>query len=156
MAWTEDRLLILSPEEGTAYPGGVVQKMEAAQGDGTWSVAVVSGVPGEGGTTHIHRGDAEAFFILEGEVDFLGASSRTPLRAGAFVLVPPDTEHGVWITGTGPARWLAVWPAALDGMFAELEQAGEVSPEVYDEIRARHGVAPGRDRTTELKAPGGA
>jgi mannose-6-phosphate isomerase-like protein (cupin superfamily) len=155
MAWTEDRLLILGPDEGMAYPGDVIQKMEANQGDGKWSVAVVSGAPGEGGGTHVHVGDAEAFFILEGDVDFLGATSRTALRPGAFVLVPPDTEHGVWITGTGPARWLAVWPAALDGMFAELERAGEVSPEVYDEIRLRHGVAPGRDRTAELKAADG-
>jgi hypothetical protein len=37
-------------------------------------------------------------------------------------------------------------------MFAEFEQAGEVSAEAYDEIRLRHGVAPGRDRTAELEA----
>jgi hypothetical protein len=40
-------------------------------------------------------------------------------------------------------------------MFADLEQAGEVSPEVYDEIRLRHGVTPGRDRTAELEASRG-
>jgi mannose-6-phosphate isomerase-like protein (cupin superfamily) len=48
-----------------------------------------------GGSTHVHVGDAEAFFILEGQVDFLGATSRTSLGPGSFVLVPPETEHGV-------------------------------------------------------------
>jgi hypothetical protein len=85
-------------------------------------------------------------------VDFLGASSRTPLTAGSFVLVPPDTEHGVRITGTGPARWLAVWPSALDGMFEELAAAGHVDPATYDEIRLRHGMKSGRDRSGEFPA----
>ncbi len=152
MAWTDDQLLILGPGDGAAYPGDVVQKAEASQTGGRWGVAVVSGVPGEGGQTHVHRGEAEAFFILEGQVDFLGATSRTPIGAGSFVLVPPDTEHGVRITGTGPARWLAIWPAALDGMFAELEAAGDIEAATYDEIRLRHGVSAGRDRRREYSA----
>jgi quercetin dioxygenase-like cupin family protein len=151
MAWTEDRLLILGPEEGASHPGDVVQKMEATDGDGKWSVAVVSGIPGEGGTTHVHVGDAEAFFVLDGEVEFLGATSRTPLTAGAFVLVPPDTEHGIRITGSGPARWLAVWPAALDGMFEEMGSIEGVNEDRYDEVRLRHGVRPGRDRRGEFE-----
>jgi hypothetical protein len=96
-------------------------------------------------------GDAEAFFILEGEVEFLGATSRTPLRPGSFVLVPPDTEHGVRIVGSGPARWLAVWPAALDGMFEEIESIENVNQDRYDEIRLRHGVRAGRDRSGEFE-----
>jgi mannose-6-phosphate isomerase-like protein (cupin superfamily) len=153
MAWTDDRLLILGPEEGTAHPGDIVQKVEAAQTGGHWGVAVVSGVPGEGGTTHIHVGEAEAFFILEGEVEFLGAASRTPLGPGAFVLVPPDTEHGIRIVGTGVARWLAVWPAALDGMFEEMGSIENVNEDRFEEIRRRHGVRAGRDRSAEFDPP---
>jgi mannose-6-phosphate isomerase-like protein (cupin superfamily) len=153
-ATTEDHLLILGPDEGTAHPGDVVQKVEAAQTGGHWGVAVVSGVPGEGGETHAHVGEAEAFFILEGEVDFLGATSRTPLGPGCFVLVPPDTEHGVRITGTGPARWLAIWPAALDGMFDEFGSIEDVNQVAYDQVRRRHGVRPGRDRRSEYSRDG--
>ncbi len=156
MAWTDDRLLILGPNDGIAYPGDVVQKIEASETGGHWGVAVVSGVPGEGGGTHVHAGEAEAFFILEGEVDFLGATSRTAIGAGSFVLVPPDTEHGVRITGSGPARWLAIWPAALDGMFTELVAAGaDVDPATYDQIRLRHGVRSGRDRSGEYEVSDG-
>ncbi|HEV7200585.1 MAG TPA: cupin domain-containing protein [Candidatus Limnocylindria bacterium] len=153
-AITEDRLLILGPDEGTAYPGDVLQKVEASQTGGHWGVAVVWGVPGEGGQTHIHDGEAEAFFILEGTVDFLGATSRTPLGPGSFVLVPPDTEHGVRITGSGPARWLAIWPAALDGMFSEIGSIEDVNQEAYDQVRLRHGVRAGRDRRDEFAGQG--
>jgi quercetin dioxygenase-like cupin family protein len=151
---TEDQLLILGPEEGTAYPGDVLQKVEAAQTGGHWGVAVVCGVPGEGGQTHIHDGETEAFFILEGTVDFLGATSRTPLGPGGFVLVPPDTEHGVRITGSGPARWLAIWPAALDGMFSEIGSIEDANQEAYDQVRLRHGVRAGRDRRSEYSDQG--
>ncbi len=154
-ATTEDRLLILGPNEGTAYPGDVLQKVEAAETGGHWGVAVVWGVPGEGGHTHIHVGESEAFFILEGEVEFLGATSRTPIGPGTFVLVPPDTEHGVRITGSAPARWLAIWPAALDGMFSELGSIEDVNQEAYDQVRLRHGVRAGRDRTAEFEDPPG-
>ena len=150
MNWTDDRLLILGPEEGAAYPGDVVQKVEASQTGGHWGVAVVSGVPGEGGQTHIHAEEAEAFYILEGEVEFLGAESRTPLTVGSFVLVPPDTEHGIRIIGTGPARWLAIWPAALDGMFSEIGSIEDVNEDASDQVRLRHGVRPGRDRRHEF------
>jgi quercetin dioxygenase-like cupin family protein len=153
VTWTDDRLLILGPEEGDAHPGDVIQKVEASQTGGHWGVAVVSGVPGEGGQTHIHAAEAEAFFILEGEVEFLGAESRTPLTVGSFVLVPPDTEHGIRITGTGPARWLAIWPAALDGMFSEIGSIEDVNQEAYDQVRLRHGVRAGRDRRPEFESP---
>jgi mannose-6-phosphate isomerase-like protein (cupin superfamily) len=153
VTWTEDQLFILGPDEGAAHPGDVVQKVEASQTGGHWGVAVVSGVPGEGGETHIHVGEAEAFFILEGEVEFLGATSRTPIQVGSFVLVPPDTEHGLRIVGSWPARWLAIWPAALDGLFDEIGSIENVNQEAYDEVRLRHGVRRGRDRRAEFEGP---
>ena len=106
------------------------------------------GVPGEGGRTHVHRGEAEGFYILEGEVEFLGAHSVTPMTAGSFALVPPDTEHGIRIVGTGPAAWLAVWPAALDRFPEELERlhASGASPAELDALRRHHGIESGRQR----------
>src|SRR5262245_48777770 len=102
MARTSDGLLVLGPGEGEPFPSmDVVRKVSAADGDGRWGVVVVTGVPGEGGRTHMHRGEAEGFYLLEGEIEFLGASSTTRLSAGAFALVPPDTEHGIRIVGDG-------------------------------------------------------
>ena len=148
MATTPDGLYILGPGDGDAFPSmDVVRKATAAQGGG-WGVAVVRGVPGEGGRTHIHRGESEAFYVLEGSIEFLGASSTTSLNAGGFALVPPDTEHGVRIVGTAPAAWLAIWPSALDGFPEELERltAGGGDPTAIAELRRHHGIEPGRKR----------
>lgn len=148
MATTPDGLTILGPGEGDAFPSmDVVRKATAAQ-TGVGGIVVVRGMPGEGGRTHIHRGESEAFYILEGSVEFLGATSTTPLTAGAFALVPPDTEHGVRVIGDTPASWLAVWPAALDGFPEELERlisAGADATTIAT-LRRHHGVAPGRQR----------
>ena len=149
MAWTADGLLVLGPGEGDVFATmDVERKSSAADGDGRWGVVVVRGVPGEGGRTHVHRGEAEAFFILDGEVEFLGETSTTPMTAGAYALVPPDTEHGIRIVGSRPAAWLAVWPAALDGFPEELERlaAAGAEPAEIAELRRQHGIDPGRQR----------
>jgi quercetin dioxygenase-like cupin family protein len=147
MAHTPDGLLVLEPGDGEAFPSmDVVRKSTAADGDGRWGVVVVRGVPGEGGRTHRHRGEAEAFYLLEGEVEFLGASSTTRLAPGAFALVPPDTDHGIRIVGDGPAAWLAVWPARLDGLPEELERltAAGASGDEIAALRRQHGIEPGQ------------
>lgn len=126
----------------------VVRKSQAADGDGRWGIVVVRGVPGEGGRTHVHEGEAEGFYVLEGEIEFLGRESVTAMTAGAFALVPPNTEHGIRIVGTEPAAWLAVWPAALDGFPEELErlEAGGATSAEIASLRHQHGIRPGRKR----------
>ena len=145
---TDDGLLVVGAEEGLAGPDDIVVKLPASETGGRWGVVVVSGVPGEGGQTHVHRGESEGFFVLQGEIELLGASSRTPIGPGTFVLVPPDTEHGLRIVGTGEARWLAIWPAALDGLVEELLTLDpDDEPEAAAaRVRRRHGIEPGRDR----------
>lgn len=149
MPRTDDGLLVLGPGEGDAFPSlDAVRKASAEDGDGRWGAAVIRGLPGEGGRTHRHVGSAEGFFMLEGEVELLGATSTTPLRPGAFVLVPPDTEHGIRIVGTEPAAWLAIWPAELDGYPEALEQLrrDDARPAEITTLRRRHGIEPGRQR----------
>ncbi len=149
MARTLDGLIVLDPDAGDAFASmDVVRKSSAADGDGRWGVVIVRGQPGEGGRTHVHRGEAEGFFVLEGQIEFLGARSTTPMRPGAFALVPPDTEHGIRIVGDGPAAWLAIWPAALDGLPEALEQltAEAADAPTIAALRRQHGIEPGRKR----------
>jgi quercetin dioxygenase-like cupin family protein len=149
MATTPDGLRVLGPGEGEGFPTlDAVRKGSAADGDGRWGVAVVRGMPGEGGRTHRHAGAAEGFYLLEGEVELLGASSTTPLTVGSFVLVPPDTEHGIRVVGTSLAAWLAIWPASLDGFPEALErlQRAGARPAEIEVLRRQHGIEPGRKR----------
>jgi quercetin dioxygenase-like cupin family protein len=50
---------------------------------------------GETVPLHVHRGDWEAFYVLEGEVSFaLGDGPPVRAVAGAFVFVPAGAVHG--------------------------------------------------------------
>ncbi|MEM1194065.1 MAG: cupin domain-containing protein [Pseudomonadota bacterium] len=42
---------------------------------------------------HRHHGEAEAFFILKGDMDMEFRDRTVPMVAGDFLVVPPDTEH---------------------------------------------------------------
>ena len=143
---TADGLRVLAPGEGDVFPAlDVVRKATAAETGGRYGVVIVSGQPGEGGRTHVHRGEPEAFFLIEGRVELLGASSVTSLEPGAFVLVPPDTEHGLRLVGNATARWLAVWPPALDGLPEGIEALGrDPSAAAVARVRRAHGIEAGR------------
>jgi len=146
---TSDGLVVVPPDGGEAFASLDVVRKTTAVESGGWGVVVVTGYPGEGGRTHIHDGEAEAFFILEGTVDLLGRESVTRLETGAFVLVPPGVEHGLRMVGDGVARWLAIWPSKLDG-FPEAVEAAEaagIGPTEMTGLGRRHGVLPGRRRT---------
>jgi len=143
---TSDDLVVIHPGEGKRY-GHILQLVEAKETDGRWGAAMVEGARGAGGAwTHLHRGEAEGLFILEGELDLCGAETVTKIGPGTFVLVPAGVEHTLLVSSE-TARWLAIWPAALDGLQEELEQAaqeGRKDPEVAVRLRAEHGMEPGR------------
>ncbi len=146
---TADGLLVVEPDGGDTFPSlDIVRKVRASETGGHWGAVVVTGYPGEGGRTHSHDDGHEAFFILEGPVDLLGAESVTRLETGAFVLVPPGVEHGLRMVGDGVSRWLAIWPPALDGFpdAAETATRDGAGPDALAAIRRGHGVSPGRRR----------
>jgi len=47
-----------------------------------------------GAASHIHRKHADAFYVLEGWLDFHVAGEQRTLEAGALVLAPPGLVHG--------------------------------------------------------------
>jgi quercetin dioxygenase-like cupin family protein len=54
-------------------------------------------------TPHVHREHADAFYVLEGEMNFHVAGETVRASAGWFVLSPPGVVHGF---GPGSARML--------------------------------------------------
>ena len=140
-----DNLVIVPDGEGRSY-GNIERLVEARETGGHWGVVIVRGVRGSSGWTHVHPGEPEAFFILEGDLELCGAETVTRVGPGTFVLVPPDAEHSFRVLSE-EARWLAIWPATLDGLLEELEQArseGRDDLQTMTAIRARHGTKPGR------------
>jgi quercetin dioxygenase-like cupin family protein len=68
---------------------------------------------------HVHEGEDEMFYVLEGELSgFCEGERRTAARA-CFVFVPRDRGHGFTVTSEEPARALIITgPARLDGQIA--------------------------------------
>jgi quercetin dioxygenase-like cupin family protein len=68
---------------------------------------------------HVHVGHTDAFYVLEGELEFeLGPDLETvTVGTGGFVAVPPGVAHAFRTAGGGQGRWLTIH--APDGGFAD-------------------------------------
>jgi mannose-6-phosphate isomerase-like protein (cupin superfamily) len=98
---------------------------------------------------HRHTNCQEAFFVLEGEVEFTLGAETVRRGPGTFVLVPGGVAHTFGNTGTAPARTLVLHAPAMDQYFRELEAlwAGPTPPDRQAELdlMGRHGMTPGSD-----------
>ena len=64
---------------------------------------------------HVHAGEDDAFYILDGELTFTFGDEEAPAPPGTFVLVPPGVAHGFRNDGTVPVRMLNIHaPAGFD------------------------------------------
>jgi mannose-6-phosphate isomerase-like protein (cupin superfamily) len=95
---------------------------------------------------HRHRGNDEAYFVLEGPVEFHIADEVFAGSTGTFVLVPAGEAHTFGNTGEETARLLVLHAPALDHYFADLEQlwASPMPPERDAELALmrHHGMEP--------------
>jgi quercetin dioxygenase-like cupin family protein len=60
----------------------------------------------EGVDPHTHPDHADAFYVLEGEVEFRVGDEPRLAGPGTFVVAPPETVHGFRPSGPEPARFL--------------------------------------------------
>ena len=64
---------------------------------------------------HVHDGEDDAFYIIEGEMTFVVGDEDIPAPPGTFVLVPPGVEHGFRNNGEVPVRMFNIHaPAGFD------------------------------------------
>jgi len=95
---------------------------------------------------HRHVGNDEAYFVLDGLVEFHVADEIFPGRSGSFVLVAAGEAHTFGNTSDEPARLLVMHAPALDGYFEELEQLWASpeppQPDAEAALMRRHGMEP--------------
>jgi quercetin dioxygenase-like cupin family protein len=106
-----DGMRIIGLADGEFSEGATSKRREliaASETGSRWSLGEVTAEPDESVATHVHPGEAEAFIIVEGEVELHGAEGVAQLAPGDVVFIPPDTEHGLRTPNGG--RWFAVWP----------------------------------------------
>jgi mannose-6-phosphate isomerase-like protein (cupin superfamily) len=95
---------------------------------------------------HVHTNCEEAFYVLDGEVEFFLGETTTVGRRDTFVLVPGGVAHTFANAGTTPARLLVIHSPAMDAYFEELQAlwSGDIPPteDAEMELMRRHGMEP--------------
>ncbi len=88
--------------------------------------------PGHGPSPHIHHREDEAFYVLEGEIQFQADGSSFTATSGAWVTLAKGSLHSFKNTGSTPARMLVVvTPSGLENFFLEVGRdaiEGETEP----------------------------
>jgi quercetin dioxygenase-like cupin family protein len=97
--------VLLGPGEGERLNERIVVKIERPE----VSVNEVSVGPDfEGPGPHFHKEHVDAFYVLEGELEFINGTETLRAGAGTTVAVPPGIVHGFTNAGPGRARYLNI------------------------------------------------
>src|SRR3972149_9120040 len=82
---------------------------------------IMAAPPAPGPPAHIHGGESEATYVLEGELLFTLGDRPMKASAGSVLSVPKGTRHGLSNLGPGTARILLILtPPGLEGFWEEM------------------------------------
>lgn len=88
--------------------------------DGSFSVVETFEPPGSAAPLHVHHAEAEAFFVLDGEIELTCGEQRLTASVGDFVYAPKDVPHMYAVVGDRPARVLLLFSRpGFESFFAE-------------------------------------
>lgn len=92
----------------------------ASSTDRSFSVVEVTEPPGGGAPLHVHHGEAEAFYLLDGTIELTCGAETVTARTGDFVYAPKDVPHTYVVVGGEPARLLLLFSrSGFEMFFAE-------------------------------------
>ncbi|WP_246354720.1 cupin domain-containing protein [Nocardioides ungokensis] len=95
--------------------------LEPGEGGGELGAALVTQPPGIATPLHRHTREAEAFFVLEGRIDYRAGEQDFELYPGCFMYLPRGLPHAFRIRGDTPARFLGLTtPAGLFHLYDEV------------------------------------
>src|SRR5512143_2132811 len=98
-----------STARGTWAMGSVFEHLlESPPSTQRLGVALVTQPPGIATPLHRHTNEAEAFYLLEGRMDYRAGEELHELYAGCFIYLPAGLQHAFRIRGDAPARFLAL------------------------------------------------
>ncbi|MBT2479786.1 quercetin 2,3-dioxygenase [Streptomyces sp. ISL-94] len=95
-------------------------KVDTAESGGTITLLEASVPPGGGPPAHDHRNEDEAFYLLEGELEFYADGRTYDVKAGDFVFVPKGTVHRFRNKGLHAAKQLLIFtPSGFEEFFLQ-------------------------------------
>jgi quercetin dioxygenase-like cupin family protein len=105
--------VVVRPEEGVSVPWGPAGSIRIVAGaettGGSFSICEVTEDPGSAAPLHVHHGEAEAFYVLDGELELTCGGESVTLRAGDFAYGPRGVAHSSVGVGARPARGLLLF-----------------------------------------------
>lgn len=118
------QVLHIAADEGNAlwvYGDKDTIKVDSEQTGGGIALMVTEFGPGTGPPPHVHRREAEAFYVMEGEVAALDGDRRFTTGPGSFVYFPKDSHHAFRNVGTTTAKILLMFfPAGFEGYLKDV------------------------------------
>lgn len=128
------------------FPGAITLKILISGDDTGGSLAVFEDVvqPGIGPGRHIHQGQDETFFFLEGRFDVEIDGVLHHMQPGDVAFVPRETVHAFKNVGDSAGRLRYIFSPALnmEAMFRAFfaaQDTGTISQEAMEQIAAEHG-----------------
>ena len=107
------RPVVVPPGQGHRI--GNVEFLARTSESPRFNFAIIEITAGRVLEEHVHAGEDDAFYILDGELTFTFGDEEAPAPPGTFVLVPPGVAHGFRNDGTTPVRMLNIHaPAGFD------------------------------------------
>ena len=111
------------PGEGEAlWWIGMLATIKATkeQTGGRYTLVEILAPEGFASPLHVHHGEDEGFYILEGEMTFYVGDQTIKARPGSFLFGPKEVPHA-FAVDSGPARLLFVLsPAGMEGAIREM------------------------------------
>lgn len=146
----EKEAIVFEPGLGkflTARGSEMFFKAIGATTSGTFSLMERTLPPGaRKPPAHSHENCEEAYYVLDGSVEFAVGNRTYTGGPRSFVLVPRGVVHTFGNGGAALARLLVLHAPALDGYFEELQAlwSGGSTPSHEDELALmrRHGMEP--------------
>jgi mannose-6-phosphate isomerase-like protein (cupin superfamily) len=118
----EDRLIVRRPGEGVR--SGDVEFLATSDDTPLFNISTILIDPySKGVPAHVHDGEDDAFYVLEGEITFEGEDGPVTAPAGTFVLARPGDSHGFHNRTGAPVRLQNIHaPAGFDRRFLAARQ----------------------------------
>jgi quercetin dioxygenase-like cupin family protein len=153
-----ERAVVVRGSDGQTVrwgPAGAVRILAGADTtNGSFSVVEATEEPGSAAPLHVHHGEAEAFYVVDGTVELTCGDDTVTAHAGDFVYTPRDVPHKYSVVGDRAARVLLLFSRpGFESFFVEAgapidePPAGPPDPERTRRLAAKY-------QCEVLEAPG--
>jgi len=100
-----------------------------------------AGLPRPIAPRHVHHGDDEAWYVVEGTLVVQVGDVEVQAGAGASVFVPRGTPHTYWNAGPGKLRYLLVMSANIYGLIQDIHTLPDRNIDALRAVFAKHDSA---------------